>query len=259
MKIRRISKAVLITWIVFMLFSFALSAEAKSKAKSTRLISRVLQRNQHDSILGAYSCKESDAVMRFESNWRFAISQNERVVTGTYRIHEETVIINLMSLSIRLRFDGNMMTDAEGKQWTRTQASIPSPPKPKGQTVKSNFFTFELRECRRSGSSVSCEFVITNGDKDRYFDFSEYQTLMYDDSGKESEPRSITVAGKTGYNRISLLVSGVPTKAAVRFEGTSPDATKITLLTINCRAPETSNGMGGDQFKIQFRNIPLDR
>jgi hypothetical protein len=233
--------------------------KVKGKTEFTKFSSQVLQRNHDNSILGVYTCKDSDAVIRFESNRKFAISQNDKIVTGIYRLQADTVIIDLMSLSIRLRFDGITITDADGKQWTKTQAGTPPPPKPRGQTAKSNFFTFELRECRQSGSSVSCEFVITNNDRDRYFDISEYQTLMYDDLGKESEPRSIMVAGKTGYNRISLLVSGVPTKAVVRFEGISPEATSISLLTISCRAPETSNGMGGEQFKIQFRNISLNR
>lgn len=135
----------------------------------------------------------------------------------------------------------------------------PDTPRRPGQIVKENFFTFELQECKRSGSTISCEFVITNNNRDRYFDIMEWETVMYDDFGKESKDPSITIAEKTGYHSISLLVSGVPTKAAVGFGGISPEATKISLLTIHCLAPETSNGMGGDRFKIQFRNIPLNR
>jgi hypothetical protein len=241
------------------LSSFILRGTAESKIRFSKASSQFSQRNNDDFVIGVYICKDCDAVMRFESNRRFAISQNDMEVTGTYRIQGNTVIINLMSLSIRLTLDGNTLTDADGRRWTKSQRGMPSGPKPRGHTVKSNFFAFELQECRRSGSTVSCNLVITNEDKDRYFNISEYQTLMYDDLGKESEPRSITVAGKTGYNRISLLVSGVPTKAAVRFEGVSPEARSISLLTINCSAPKTSNGMGGDQFKIQFRNILLNQ
>lgn len=259
MSIQEIPRFLLAIITLFLLSSFVLTAAAESRIRLYKSSSQVPNRRQDDSIVGVYACRDNDAVMQFEANMRFAITQNDRVVAGTYRIQGDAVTINLMSLSFRLRFDGNTITDADGRQWAKTQAGMPPSSKPRGQIFKSNFFVFELQECRRSGSTVSCELVITNSDRDRYFNIGEWQTLMYDDLGKESEPRSITVAGKTGSDRTSLLVSGVSTKATVRFEGVSPEAKRVSLLTINCRAPETSNGMGGDQFKIQFRNISLNR
>jgi hypothetical protein len=259
MNIKANIKIISSIYILSVLSNFGLSTEAQGKTKSNHSQSTILKQKQGNSILGVYTCENSDAVMQFEADRNFTIREGSGMAKGTYRLQGEIITISLMNLSVTLRFDGHTITDADGKHWTKVEGGLPPVLKPRGQKAESNFFTFELQGCRRSGSIVSCDLLITSNDKDKYFDISEYQTLLHDDLGNEVEPRSIMVAGKTGYNRITLFVSGVATKAALRFEGISPEAARISLLTINCRAPETSNGMGGEQFKIQFRNIPLNR
>ncbi|HMG75025.1 MAG TPA: FlgO family outer membrane protein [Pyrinomonadaceae bacterium] len=130
----------------------------------------------------------------------------------------------------------------------------PSPtPAPKSQRswrIDSHFFTFDLHGCRLSGTSVMCEFMITNTDKDRRLGI-DGNTAMFDDFGNEARPRAIRIADKTGSDIADApLISGVPTRARIAFEGVSPDATKMTLFHLD---------LFGDagNFSIEYRNIPL--
>jgi len=132
--------------------------------------------------------------------------------------------------------------------------------------VDSNFFAFEIQKCRRSGDSVSCDFTITNNDRDRdigfyiedgqgagikFFDNSNVAYNLYQIELPTKLQMSKTFCCYTGY---IFLVSGVQTKGRLLFNRVSRDATKIMLLTIHARAGE---GNGSD-FKVEFRNIPLD-
>lgn len=259
MKNQRISKALLCICILFVLSSFISSGTAEAKTRFTKPSSHLLQRNQYNSILGEYTCNDSDAVMKFESNRRFSISQNDRLVTGTYRVQGDTVIINLMSLPIRLSFDGNAITDADGKLWVKDRSGTAPPDKPKAPTVKSDFFSFELQGCRRSGSTVSCEFVITNEDKDRRLVFGDYNSKLFDNMGNEGRPKNVYIANQSGmYFADAVMVSGVPVKARIEFEGISPQATRISLITILCSTREL-RGSYTDHSKVEFRDIPLNQ
>ncbi|HXI24347.1 MAG TPA: FlgO family outer membrane protein [Pyrinomonadaceae bacterium] len=140
-------------------------------------------------------------------------------------------------------------------------AATGSPPRPnssptpasRGQRswrIDSHFFTFDLRGCRLSGTSVMCEFIITNNDKDRGLGIGG-STVMFDDFGNEARPRAVRIADKTGGDTAyAALISGVATRARIAFEGVSPDATKMTLFHL---------GLYGDagNFEIEYRNIPL--
>src|SRR5260370_29370162 len=74
---------------------------------------------------------------------------------------------------------------------------------------------------------------------------------MFDAFGNEARPRAIRIADKTGSDIADApLISGVPTRARIAFEGVSPDATKMTLFHLD---------LFGDagNFSIEYRNIPL--
>jgi TolB-like protein len=112
--------------------------------------------------------------------------------------------------------------------------------------VEAEFFTFELRRCRKSNISVLCEFVITNNDQDRQI--SLYSTRLYDEFGNEARSQRAEIANS---DESTLLVSGVPVAARITFQGISPQATKITLLTVRGSAARRRS------FEAVFRNIPL--
>jgi TolB-like protein len=125
-----------------------------------------------------------------------------------------------------------------------------STPKPRTfSRTDSHFFTIDLLGCRLSGSSVMCEFIITNNDRDRRLGI-ESGTTMFDDFGNEVRSREVRIADKSGGSADAALISGVPTKARVAFDGVSPEATKMTLFHLQ---------FFGDAgyFAVEYRNVPL--
>ncbi len=120
--------------------------------------------------------------------------------------------------------------------------------------LESQFFVFDLKQCRMSGSTVICELVITNTDADRVLRLGD-STKMFDDSGSEYSAKQVQVANKEGDSVEPTLINGVATKARFTFEGVSPQATRISLLDIY-GIPRVRDAQ---DFHIQFRNIPLKK
>lgn len=115
--------------------------------------------------------------------------------------------------------------------------------------AESNLFTFELQKCTLSGTSAICELTITNNSSDRNLGLYSYKSKMFDEFNNESTGKRGYLANKEGTQVSHFLVSGIPTKAKIIFEGISSDATKITLLDLVC-------GQNG-YFHVQYRNVPL--
>lgn len=127
-----------------------------------------------------------------------------------------------------------------------------STPRPNGSwIINSHFFTFELKKCRLSGTSVLCDFIITNNERDRRLGLND--SKLFDDFGVEAPTNKSRIAnavnGFFGKPNV-LLISGVPTEAQIGFKGVSQNATRITRLDVY---------WGGDagNFLIQYRNVPL--
>ncbi|MDI6890620.1 MAG: FlgO family outer membrane protein [Thermodesulfovibrionales bacterium] len=141
------------------------------------------------------------------------------------------------------------------------ETGAPTHPAPKPlakvqQKVEAQGFTFELTKCKLSGGSVRCEFLVTNNDKDRnltvYGSYYFSQSRLIDNFGNAYHPVDVYIANiKGGKYAEATLVSGVPTKSGVYFEGVSNEATEIALLEVGCAT--------GRHFTVQFRNIPLSR
>lgn len=141
---------------------------------------------------------------------------------------------------------GNLVDDAGPS--SPPIASKPKEKEPAKKIVEARFFAFELSQCRLSGTSVICDFQITNKDKDRNLGLWD-GTRMFDEFGNEAQARDMELANSgRGYD--VTLVSRVPTRARVTFEGVSPQATKITLLELRC-------GDERGEFYARFRNICL--
>lgn len=127
--------------------------------------------------------------------------------------------------------------------------SSPTPKAQRSWRIDSHFFTFDLQRCRLSGTSVLCEFIVTNNDRDRRLGINN--TKMFDDFGNEAEARNFQIADKTGtYGTDAALISGIPVRARMNFDGVSPQATRMTLFHLHWYTQE------GD-FEIEYRNIPL--
>lgn len=120
----------------------------------------------------------------------------------------------------------------------------------KSKIQESNFFSFELKSCRTSGTTVVCDFTITNlDDTDRKLFAKSVE--MFDDSHNKSAGK-----GEIGANGI-FLVSGTPKIHRLQFTNVSPSAERISLITFKL-ATGTSY-YNSDSFEIKFRDIALKK
>lgn len=130
-----------------------------------------------------------------------------------------------------------------------------------GQSVVAERFVFEVKECKKLGDRITCELLITNNDRDRPLSIRDRK-----DYGKLGGTRTIDDLGNV-YNDAkgqlgvyslgrseTLLVAGIPIKATIFFDGVASDASKISLLEVDCYTEE-----GGKEnfFSVQIRNVPL--
>lgn len=147
---------------------------------------------------------------------------------------------------------------------TPKNQSILSPtPKPvTSQTWKkeSNFYTFELKKCKASGTSVVCDFIVTNTDQNRWLAIHQ-DSKMFDDFSNQSDAGRISLGDKdnSGWGWAKkFLIGDIQVPARIVFNNVSTEATKIVLLRLHC---DTSGSSDSDSnythFNLEFKNIPL--
>jgi len=120
------------------------------------------------------------------------------------------------------------------------------------QTVRSNNFTFELREARLSGASIMFDLSITNYGQDREICYRNIR--IFDNFGNEHNTRQVQLGNKMAKcNRRYKLVTGIPTKSTLYFEKVSQRTEWIALLEFQCLPRR------GKKFIVQFRNIPISK
>lgn len=126
------------------------------------------------------------------------------------------------------------------------------------QKVEEEDFTFELRQCKRSGKTISCSLMITNNGPDRGLSLSKPiyspNSRMFDNLGNEYYAEQRQIGGQIGYYVETVLISGVPVRAVINFEEVSPEATKIAVLEVGCRSVDKNKDL-----IVQFRNILITR
>jgi TolB-like protein len=139
---------------------------------------------------------------------------------------------------------------------TNNQSQEASSAKPPTQKIDAQFFTFELKQCRISGSAVICDFVITNNDRDRQFGILIDGTGLIDDANNTVMVKAlddVSLANTKGSfisgKAETMMVAGVATPARVIIREVSPQARKLSILGLHCDA--------GGEFRVRFRNVPL--
>jgi hypothetical protein len=123
--------------------------------------------------------------------------------------------------------------------------------------VKASLYTFDLDDCRLSGSTIVCDLTITNNDSDRMF---SYDLLVggagiIDNLGGTYGATSIRIANRNGFDD-AMIVSNVPTKSRIIFDNASPQATKIATLKMQFN--RFDQGII-NHFKVEFRDVTLSR
>jgi len=124
----------------------------------------------------------------------------------------------------------------------------------------------EMINCKKSGSDVICQLLITNNDQDRVLGVwysgskaKKYPNRLFDDSGNEYWADIVHLANKEAkYNYRGwdeslelLFVSGIPVKLTYYISGELlSEASSLSLF-------EFCLNEGDKNFKIQFRDIPI--
>lgn len=117
---------------------------------------------------------------------------------------------------------------------------------PGARAIDQQLFSFTLVGCRLAGTIATCDFVITNRDRDRRFAFDRFSTLLFDEEGGSYQSLRAHFQNQEAEAR---LVSGIPTKAQAIFEGLPAQTRKIALFEIAFTADSYD--------KVGFRNIAL--
>lgn len=110
---------------------------------------------------------------------------------------------------------------------------------------------FALHECRKSGSSITCLFSLTNKGQDRHFQLWGYRSKLFDELGNGYKGSDARVANQAGDSPKIGFINGVMTNAQITFEKIEPNAAKITLLEIGFDVDRDYN------LSVKFRNVPL--
>lgn len=144
-----------------------------------------------------------------------------------------------------------------------TNTGSPNPsstPVANGSTiVRTQDFTFELKECRLSNPIATCDVYVTNHKNDRPFGvyglhrdrYDKYsESRMFDNFNNEYITNRVQIANKadTHYTEI-LLISGVPTKVTLQFNNVAAEANRVKRLYLEC--------VSAENFRIVLSEVPL--
>lgn len=116
---------------------------------------------------------------------------------------------------------------------------------------------FELKECKVSGNVLTCRTTATNkkgGDRDiGIYGNSSPPSRIFDNLSNEQNVSFVEFANKRSDVWVKhLLIPGIQTRLDFIFEGIDSKANKVVLLEFPCKE-------SGNEFKVQFRDIPISR
>lgn len=120
------------------------------------------------------------------------------------------------------------------------------------RVVETNFFKFDLKFCKLSGTSLNCSIAVTNQEVDREIGFGN-RTTVFDDLGNEYSARKVSVGIKSGSSVYVQLINGVTTTVQFTFENFSPNASKITKFAVYATQKR------GTSFNVEYRDISFGR
>lgn len=123
------------------------------------------------------------------------------------------------------------------------------------------FFTFELKQCRISGTTVACDLMITNNENSqRRLEFYQRDfgpiSKIFDDQGNEIRMTSNEISNRGSYEYATILPD-VSVKAKAVFNDVSSDSQELKLVTFYFDT--IKDGYIVDSFKVEFKNVPLTR
>lgn len=125
------------------------------------------------------------------------------------------------------------------------------------QVVEAKGINFTLQECKRSGESVTCYFLITSNGQDRKLQlYGDDASRLFDDAGNEYRANMSQLGDESDNDYVTkTLPTGIPIKASLGFEGIASGANLIALIELW----NYGDYDGGGKFKVEFRNVPFSQ
>jgi len=140
---------------------------------------------------------------------------------------------------------------ARGIEAPWSESSSISPTKIKAiQTVETEKFLFDLKECKLSRKILTCSFMVTNKSQKDLVEIGIYLggARLYDDLGNEYKGSSLTIGQESiSGNREArrILAPQTPTKFILQFRDVSPEVKVAVIIMVK-----------GNFEDLFFRNIP---
>ena len=151
----------------------------------------------------------------------------------------------------------------QGGAGTGVVNSMPNLPTPTiSQTATEDEIKYDLLRCSNRSGKVECQFLVTRLGADDGFGIYN-NTKIYDEEGNEHSLNYVQIAnkstsGRSWWNFGKQLISNVPTKVVLRFNGVSQRTTRITVLKVKV-AISQSNLNNGQGRWLSFRDIALQK
>lgn len=193
----------------------------------------------------------SDLTKTLEINARLiSVETGEVFSAASVEVIKDEAVCNLMG--------GCNHNSANSQSGSDSPTSVQQDKKPKSQIVESNFFSFELVQCRLSGAEVSCDLKITNKDSmDKKLGF-EWNTngRIFDDQGNKSTMSGWVIANQSSDE--PTLLPNVSTKANLRFGKVSSQAKILKRIELDLTTRFSEGGYYKTRdFVVTFQDIPL--
>ena len=226
----------------------------------------IVERTVIDRLLGEIKLDRSGLIDPETAKEVGKIAGVEAVVTGTIADFQTYVAVNcrlidaqtatvFAAAQVRIAKDDDVRKILDSPIPGESAAPAPSaaagsqPEADLAHIQEQEDFTFLLQGCSRSGTNVRCRVLITNnaGDRELIIDDS---SRFFDEIGNEWKATFVKLGSKSGSGYIwTLLLSGVPTKAELLFEGVVLEARTARRLEIVCSVNR--------EFRVQFGDVPL--
>lgn len=116
------------------------------------------------------------------------------------------------------------------------------------QQVEVKNFLFQLQQCKISGQTVTCDFMVTSKGQDREITILGHTgSRILDDIGNEYKASNVIMGNASDADWVSdRLASDIPVKARLVFENVHYQPRLLLLFEIVF-----------DGQRAQFRNVPL--
>lgn len=116
---------------------------------------------------------------------------------------------------------------------------------------------FELKECKVSGTALTCRLTATNkkgSDKVIRIHNYNYENRIFDNMSNEHKALFVEFANKRSSRSVRhMLISEVKTRLDFIFEGIDSKASKLALFELTYK-DENNNAL-----KVQFRDVPISK